>query len=205
MYLHQGEYLKGHMAWDVDTSQWRFPQCRKNGVEIFGISLPNFHTDFQCFIDDGTLVPGWHSSISFICSGNTRHVLVSTLACLVPPGSTTKALHPLNPDKDTWYQSYKEEYDGLMLNDTFHIISEEEYNHLRHHSGVHAIPSTCIFTVKHTDSVPTRAQSRIVVLGNLDRHDWGKLDCFAPVVSIPMIRFLTALAVQHGRTLKQGD
>jgi hypothetical protein len=63
----------------------------------------------------------------------------------------------------------------------------------------------CTFVVKHTNGVPTRAKSRIVVLGSLDQHEWGKSDCFSPVVSIPMIHFLTALAVHNGRTLKQGD
>lgn len=65
MYLYQGEYRKGHMAWDIDKSQWRFTQCKKNGVEIFGI-LPNFHHDFQCFINDDTLVPSWHTGKSFL-------------------------------------------------------------------------------------------------------------------------------------------
>jgi len=61
------------------------------------------------------------------------------------------------------------------------------------------------FVVEHTNGVPTHAKSRIVVLGNLDRHEWGKSICLSPVIFIPMIRFLTALAVQNGHTLKQGD
>lgn len=60
MYLHNGTYIKGVMEWDLDTSTWRFSQCRHNGVEIFGIMLPDFCQNFQKFIDDGTLIPGWH-------------------------------------------------------------------------------------------------------------------------------------------------
>jgi hypothetical protein len=59
------------------------------------------------------------------------------------------------------------------------------------------------FVVKHTNGVLTHDKSRLVVLGNLDRREWGKSDC-SLVVSIPMIRFLTALTVQNGCTLKQG-
>ena len=44
-----------------------------------------------------------------------------------------------------------------------------------------------------------------MVLGNKDPTEWSKADCFAPVVSLPVIRMLTALAVQHRRPLKQGD
>jgi hypothetical protein len=63
----------------------------------------------------------------------------------------------------------------------------------------------CIFTVKHHNGVPTRAKSCIVVLGNLEQKPWSKTDCFSPIVSIPMIRLLTALAAHNGRTLKQAD
>jgi hypothetical protein len=92
-----------------------------------------------------------------------------------------------------------------VSNNTFQIISGEEYQTLRRHSGIMAIPSMRTFIVKHTNGIPTRAKSRIFVLGNLDCREWGKSNCFSPVVSIPMIHFLTALAVQNGRTLKQGD
>jgi hypothetical protein len=68
-----------------------------------------------------------------------------------------------------------------------------------------AIPSMCTFTVKKTNGVPIRAKSRIVVLGNLDPRPWSKSDCFSPVVSLPMVRLFTALAVHNKRTIKQGD
>jgi hypothetical protein len=64
----------------------------------------------------------------------------------------------------------------------------------------------CVFTVKKdSHGRPHRAKSCIVVLGNKDPTEWSKADCFAPVVSLPVVRMLTALAVQHKRTLKQGD
>jgi hypothetical protein len=63
----------------------------------------------------------------------------------------------------------------------------------------------CTFTVKRTNGVPTRAKSQIVVLGNHDPRPWTKSDCFSPVVSIPMVRFLASMAVHNKRTLKQGN
>jgi len=205
MYLRDGLHVKGVLEWSLDEHNWHFSQCCQNGVEIFGIILPNFCHDFQKYINDGSIIPGWHSGKSFTHAGSTCHVSASQLQSTTPPGSVVKALHQHNPDRAIWNASYKEEYDGLMANDTFDIISEEEYQHLKHAHGVRAIPSMCTFLVKHTNGVPTRAKSRIVVLGNLEQQSWTKADCFSLVISIPMIRFLTALAVQHGWTLKQAD
>jgi hypothetical protein len=227
----------------------------KNGTELFGILLPNFCNEFQKYIDDGTILSGKN----FTNAGSTRHVSAHTLTSSTPPGSVLKALHPSHPDKSIWFESYQEEYEGLISNDTFDIISEAEYQRLKQlhgiraipsmrtfvikhtngvptraksrivvikidvnlikkltHSckgelrlkqlhGVRAIPSMCTFVIKHTNGVPTRAKSRIVVLGNFEQRSWTKADCFSPVISIPMIRLLTAMAVQRGRTLKQAD
>jgi hypothetical protein len=52
---------------------------------------------------------------------------------------------------------------------------------------------------------PVRAKSRIVVLGNQETTPWSKTDCFAPVISAPVVRLLAALAVRHRTVLKQGD
>jgi hypothetical protein len=127
------------------------------------------------------------------------------LKCLIPPGSVTKALHSHNQDREIWLNSYKEEYDGLTSNDTFDIISEEEYFKLCKQHGIKAIPSMCTFTIKCINGIPTRTKSRIVILGNFDPRPWSKSDCFSPVVSIPMVRLLTAIAVHNKRTVKQGD
>jgi hypothetical protein len=55
MYLHNGEYLKGVMEWDLDNITWHFSQRRCNGTEVFGVSLPNFSSSYQQYIDNGTL------------------------------------------------------------------------------------------------------------------------------------------------------
>jgi len=85
------------------------------------------------------------------------------------------------------------------------VIDESEYHQLCRQHNTKAIPSMCTFTVKKTNGEPIRAKSRIVVLGNLDPRPWSKSDCFSPVVSLPMARLLTALAVHNKHTIKQGD
>ena len=61
------------------------------------------------------------------------------------------------------------------------------------------------FTVKNTNGIPTHAKSRIVVLRNFDPRPWPKSDCFSPVVTLPMVYRLVAMAVHNKRMLKQGD
>ena len=63
-----------------------------------------------------------------------------------------------------------------------------------------------VSTIKYDkDGRPKRAKYRIVALGNLDPNNWTKSDCYAPVMSLVELRFLTALAVKNKRTLKNGD
>jgi hypothetical protein len=62
-------------------------------------------------------------------------------------------MYTCNPDQAVWLDSYKEEYNGLTSNDTFDIISEDEY-----------IRFCKTFTIKKINGVPTWAKSRIVVL-----------------------------------------
>ena len=60
------------------------------------------------------------------------------------------------------------------------------------------------YNKKDSLGCPHCAKSQIVVLGNKDPTDWAKAECFAQVVSLPVVCMLTALAVQHKCTLKQG-
>ena len=49
---------------------------------------------------------------------------------------------------------------------------------------------------------PKRATYQIIVLGNLDYHDWLKADTAAPVMSQLELRLLTLLAISHKKVLK---
>jgi hypothetical protein len=99
MFLHNGEYLKGIMVWDLDNLSWRFSQRHWNGQEIFGIPLPDFHSSHQQLIEDGTIIPGWRQGQNFRLAGSTRQVSAVELKCLIPPGSLGKALYSRNPDR----------------------------------------------------------------------------------------------------------
>ena len=64
----------------------------------------------------------------------------------------------------------------------------------------------CVLTIKKDNNLlPLRAKSRIVVLGNLKERLWSKTDRFAPVLRQDSLHFLTSLAVEKRRALRQGD
>jgi hypothetical protein len=58
------------------------------------------------------------------------------------------------------------------------------------------LPTMAISTIKYNGNGELDcAKYRIVVLVNLDPHDWNKNDCYAAVLSKMKLRLLTALAV----------
>ena len=109
-------------------------------------------------------------------------------------------------DKEIWDKSYLEEYMGLHEEtETWQYITEAEYQALRPIIG-NALPSMAISKVKTDENgLPSRAKYRIVVLGNLDPHEWNNSDCFAPVLSALELKLLVALAVQLRCIPKTGD
>ena len=63
-----------------------------------------------------------------------------------------------------------------------------------------------LFTIKpDMKGNPTRAKSKIVALGNLEKRIWSRKDRYAPVLSATAAQLLTLMAVGDGRRLKQGD
>ena len=63
-----------------------------------------------------------------------------------------------------------------------------------------------ISTIKRDEHVnPSREKYRIVVLRNLDPHDWSTADCFAPIMSQMEMRLLIAITVQNRYLTKSGD
>jgi Reverse transcriptase (RNA-dependent DNA polymerase) len=151
------------------------------------------------------LIPGWQRANTFI-QGHASHVSASNLLIPTAPGSLRIAFGTKHPDAATWLAAYEEEYNGLTAHDTFDVISEQEYFDIRNQTGRTAIPSMNIFNVKlDSEGKPKRAKSRIVVLGDKDPVEWTKAECYAPVVSQPIVRLLTSLAVRNRTTLKQAD
>jgi hypothetical protein len=63
-----------------------------------------------------------------------------------------------------------------------------------------------IATIKFDEfNKPKQAKYRLVVLGNLDYHDWSKADTAAPVLSQLELRLLISLALHNKRVLKNCD
>jgi hypothetical protein len=102
-------------------------------------------------VDDDTLVLGWQQNTNFM-KGSASHVSAANLVINQAPGSLQKVFNKdkPHPDAATWLASYKEEYNGLV-NHTFKVLSEMEYQALHQCTGCSAIPLINIFTIK-TDS-----------------------------------------------------
>ena len=137
--------------------------------------------------------------------GFSRKVSATGLSSLHEPKLHEHSKLPPQ-DKEIWDQSYFEEYMGLHEEtQTWEYISEDEYKALRPVVG-NALPTMAISKVKTDENgKPNRAKYRIVVLGNLDPHNWSSSDCFAPVISPIELKLLVAIATQFKRIPKTGD
>jgi deoxyuridine 5''-triphosphate nucleotidohydrolase (dut) len=115
--------------------------------------------------------------------------------------------YKLSPkDKQVWDEAYREEYFGLHQDThTWHYITEAEYQNMKSILG-RPLPTMAISKIKRDEKGnPVRAKYRIVVLGNLDPHNWSKSDCFAPVLSAMELRLLVAIATHLRVIPKQCD
>ena len=137
--------------------------------------------------------------------GFSRKVSAQGLSSLREPKLHEHSKLPPS-DKEIWDKSYFEEYMGLHEDtQTWDYITEEEYQSLRPVVG-NALPTMAISKIKTDENgLPERAKYRIVVLGNLDPHNWSNSDCFAPVLSPLELRLLVAIATQMKRIPKSGD
>jgi Reverse transcriptase (RNA-dependent DNA polymerase) len=107
-------------------------------------------------------------------------------------------------DHGIWLDSYSEEYVSLRDQTTFFSLTWEDYE--RKYSHVKIIPSMNVQTIKKDEAgTPVCAKSRIVALGNHEDTLWEPGDVHAPVIRKESDRLLTTLAVDMGRTQKQGD
>jgi hypothetical protein len=115
-------------------------------------------------------------------------------------------LAPTHPDRDTWLASFREEKDGIKSQDTYDVLTLEQYRAYRAKGAPRAIPTMCLLTIKPDEMLrPHRAKSRIVVLGNHEDRIWTKSEKYAPVLRPDTLRLIVSMAIQKRRTLKQGD
>jgi hypothetical protein len=94
-------------------------------------------------------------------------------------------------DKSIWDAAYDEEFDGLTGIPTWEVLTEQQFKQLS--KGAKPLPSMAISTIKYDENnKPKRAKYRIVVLSNLDYHQWSRESTAAPVMSQLELRILTS-------------
>ena len=189
---------------------WRF--IPNNRIKHTSITFPNLERDLMNLLQTFQIfsghVPAWKvwQTRSTFNMGNifARHVSANGLTSHDVPNLIHHSR--LNEkDKSIWDAAYSEEYYGLKNLPTWRTITESEYQKNKSKLGT-ILPTMAISTIKYDENgEPKQAKYRIVALGNLDPHVWRKEECYAPVMSLMELRFLTALAVRQNRVLKSGD
>jgi hypothetical protein len=105
-------------------------------------------------------------------------------------------------DKKIWDEAYCKEYDGFASILTWQVLTESQFKLLS--KGHQPLPSMAISTIKYdANNHPKHAKYWIVVLGNLDYHNWSKESTAAPVMSQLELQLLTSWAIFHKPTLKK--
>ena len=94
--------------------------------------------------------------------------------------------------------SFQEEKDGIKLQDTYDILTLEQYRAYCAQGAPWAIPRMFVLTIKPNEMLrPHRANSRIVVLGNHKERIWTKSEKYAPVLCPDTLRLIVSMAVQR--------
>ena len=204
MLFHKNNYLKGWLTYD-DDSGWEFQIRKRNGEVRWKNKLPNLLSQHSNLIDNKHILLGWSNSVRQIIA-TTRHVSTKNLSTSKAPRALRLALLGSNVDRLIWLASYIEEIQGLLRMETFETVTKTEDKALRKKHGVKAIPSMCVLTEKFDGlGNPLRAKSRVVALGNFEKENYTKGDCYAPVASHYAIRLIVCIALEHNEPLKQGD
>jgi hypothetical protein len=177
-----------------------------------GTVLPDLLANCHMLLDTGQLFKG-HAKFPRVYQARhqcqlkscvLRHVSAYGLHSLVPPTSLKAHSTMISTDKQIWDDAYSEEYEGLESIPTWEVLTEAQFKHLS--AGKKCLPSMAISTIKYDAfNKPKRAKYRIIVLGNLDYHQWSKESMAAPIMSQLELRILASLAIFHKRTLKNCD
>jgi hypothetical protein len=210
---HEGTYHKGYLNYSP-TSGFEFVlrrNIRSKKVD-FRVPLPNFAHNWTTLLADETLLFGHTTISSYLRPGSynnapsANHVSAKNLINACPP-SLLKALHPSNPDRHVWLDSYNEEKKGLERLEVFERINKRQYLQLKRSGRIgKALPSMCVLVIKpDKDGNPVRAKSRIVVLGNFEDRYYTKSQRYAPVLKYSSLRLLCSKAVSDKCILQQGD
>ena len=174
------EPKQGYFCQNTDES-WYFKPGKIKSAKTKPIPLNDFDTLATSLVTNKKLFQGWKHRCTVLTARSMRaksnviakHVSARGLNNLIKLSLTKHHLLNVN-DKDIWDHLYKEEYDGLCNLDMWEVITEEEYKRLRPTMG-HVLPTMAILTIKTDgDGNPVRGKYCIVLLGNLDPHNWSK-------------------------------
>lgn len=101
-------------------------------------------------------------------------------------------------DAGEWRKAMDEEYNSLMENETWKLIDLP--------AGKKALPCKWVFKTK-TDQQGNiiRYKARLVIKGNAQKRGTDDQEVYSPVVRYTSIRYLFALAAQHGLQVHQMD
>eukprot|EP00804_Cyclotella_cryptica_P008738 CCRYP_018465-RC/>CCRYP_018465-RC protein AED:0.27 eAED:0.26 QI:0/-1/0/1/-1/0/1/0/969 len=210
---HDGVYHKGYLNYSPESGFEFIVRRNMRSKKIdFKVPLPNFAHNWTSLLADETLLFGHTTVSSYLRPGSynnapsANHVSAKHLINSCPP-SLLKALHPSNPDRHIWLDSYKEEKGGLERLNVFERITKRQYLQLKRSGRIgKALPSMCVLVIKpDKDGNPVRAKSRIVVLGNFEDRYYTKSQRYAPVLKYSSLRLLCSKAVGDKCILKQGD
>ncbi len=147
---HEGRYHKGFLSKTPDGPYCFIYKSHINKKHPdWSVPLPNLTTNWQDLCMDGILIPG-HSSGSFLrdpssASRDPSSASMVSAASLLRacPRSLLSALAPTHPDRDTWLASFREEKDGIKSQDTYDVLTLEQYRAYRAKGAPRAIPTMC--------------------------------------------------------------
>jgi hypothetical protein len=145
---HNGSFHKGFMHYSPEGGfQVQIKRNLRSTKVDFAVPLPDFRQQWSSLVGDNIVIPG-HSTVSSFLRPNSSNNqpsanFVSAKNLLNPcPPSLLKALHPSNPDRDVWLQSYDEEKGGLEQLNVYERINKKTYLSLKRSGRIDkALPS----------------------------------------------------------------
>ena len=128
------------------NNEWSFIPGRKTPSNKPPIDLPNFSNGYARHLTTSKqLMKGYQRKATIIkqqqlqiaTSPLALHVSAVNLHSHLSPSSLKhhQILHP--DDKEIWDEAYREEYEGFLELGCFDIITEREYQQLKHILGSH--------------------------------------------------------------------
>jgi hypothetical protein len=128
---HNGTYHKGYTQFTPEGGFHFVVRRNARSTKVdWSVPLPNFKQNWTTLLGDDVLFPS-HSTVSSFLRANSSNnapkaSFVSAKNLLSPcPPSLAKAIHPTNPDRHVWLDSYKEEKQGLIDHDIYDTISKK--------------------------------------------------------------------------------